>query len=150
MADTRITINGEQYDGPEAMPPDVRRLYEEAMRSLGPGVASGLGTHAHTAPLGGEVVVSRVVTVNERKFGSIDELPPEVRRMVDDARRGATSPVTRPETSVHVSVNLAEGSSPPASGLRPVSDLESTIRGIPGAVATLVILGLIAWYLLSR
>lgn len=149
MGDTKITINGRRYDSRESMPPDVRLIYEEAMRSLDPRVASGLGTHTHAAPLGGELVVNRVVHVNEHRYGSLDELPPEVRRMYDEAMRGATSPVTRPETSVHVSVNLADGPSR-SSGLRQVSDLESTIRGIPGAVATLVVLGLIAWYFLSR
>ena len=32
MANTKITINGQTYDGPEAMPPDVRHTYEKAMR----------------------------------------------------------------------------------------------------------------------
>ena len=41
MTSNRITINGQQYDSPEAMPPDVRRLYEEAMRTVRPSLASG-------------------------------------------------------------------------------------------------------------
>jgi len=38
---TRITINGQEYDSPEQMPPDVRQLYEQAMaraKAGGPGV----------------------------------------------------------------------------------------------------------------
>jgi len=154
MADSRITINGLHYDSPEAMPPDVRRAYEEALRTLGPGLATGGSTRVvteHSGRLGGDVVVNRVVTVNQRAYGNIEELPPEVRRMYEDAMRGATSPVTRPETSVHVSVNMTDDSSESNTrGLRQTSDLESTIRGIPEALATLVILALIAWYFLSR
>jgi hypothetical protein len=154
MADSRITINGQHYDSPEAMPPDVRRAYEEAMRTLGPGLAKGGSTRLlteHSGRLGGDVVVNHVVTVNQRTYGSIDELPPHVRRICEDALRSATSPVTRPETSVHVSVETTgSGAAPTRTGLRETSDLESTIRGIPEAVATLVILGLIAWYLLGR
>ena len=31
---TRITINGQEYDSPEQMPPDVRQLYEQAMAKV--------------------------------------------------------------------------------------------------------------------
>ena len=42
MAHTRITINGQHYDSPDAMPPDVRRLYDEAMRTMGASLAKGM------------------------------------------------------------------------------------------------------------
>lgn len=154
MASSRITINGQRYDSPDEMPPDVRRTYEEAVRALGPGPASGLTPGSRqvlaggSGAVGGDDVVKWGLTVNARTFGSIDELPPEVRRTYEDALRGATSPVKRPETIVHMSVNMAEPDT--RVGLRETSDLESTIRGIPGALAFVVILGLIAWFLLSR
>ena len=31
---TKITINGQQYDSPEQMPPDVRQAYEQAMEKV--------------------------------------------------------------------------------------------------------------------
>ena len=87
MANTRITINGQQYDNLEAMPPDVRRIYEEAMRTAGQSLASGQSggsTQVFTGRagqrLGASVVVNRVITVNNRTYRSIDELPPDVHR----------------------------------------------------------------------
>jgi hypothetical protein len=85
MAATRITINGQHYDSPDAMPPDVRRTYEEAMRTVGASPASGqdggstqvfmgqAGSH-----LGASLVVNKIITVNDRTYGSVDELPPDV------------------------------------------------------------------------
>ena len=156
MAESKITINGQHYDSPEAMPPDVRRTYEDAMRALRPALASGPSggstrvVTGHAGPLGGSVVVNRVVTVNDRTYGSLDELPTEARKMYEAAVRGATSTVSRPETSVHVSVEMSRPSESSMPGQRQTSDLESTIRGIPEALATLVILGLIVWFLLGR
>src|SRR6476661_4485505 len=91
MTNTRITINGQHYDSPEAMPPDVRRTYEDAMRAMVPSPASGPSGGStqvftgHAGPIGASVVVNRIITVNNRTYGSIDELPPDVRRLYDDA-----------------------------------------------------------------
>jgi hypothetical protein len=122
MANTRITVNGQQYDSPEAMPPDVRRMYEEAMRAWGASRAggSGGGTQVFTGqvdPLGSGLVVNRIVTVNDRTYGSVDELPPEVRKVYEDALAG-TSPQTTHPTSLHVSVNVS-GPSIRADPMRP-------------------------------
>jgi hypothetical protein len=32
---TRIVVNGQSYDSLDAMPPDVRRLYDDALATLG-------------------------------------------------------------------------------------------------------------------
>jgi len=167
MASAKITINGQQYDSPEAMPPDVRRTYEEAMRMVGPTLASepsdgrtqiltgraGLG-------IGGSLVVNRTTTVNEHTYGSVDELPPDVRKMYEDALQGSSAEKTRPKTSVHLSVNVGEPetqrfgdlSGSPTSAPLPIeqSTLESRIRNIPVSLAILVVVGLILWVLLGR
>src|SRR2546426_12685731 len=96
MTNTRITINGQQYDSPEAMPPDVRRTYEEAMRMVAPSLASGQSggsTQVFTGRagqhIGASVVVNKVITVNNRTYGSVDDLPPNVRQLYEDALKGA-------------------------------------------------------------
>src|SRR5438093_5837781 len=100
MTTRKITVNGQQYDSPEAMPPDVRRMYEEAMRTVGPSLASGLSggsTQVFTGRAGqslGASVVNRVITVNDRTYGSVDELPPDVRKLYEDALKGAAPEVT--------------------------------------------------------
>ena len=97
MTNHRITINGQQYDSPEAMPPDVRRTYEEAMRTVGPSLASGhsggstqVFTGRADQRINASVVVNRTITVNDRTYGSVDELPPDVRQLYEDALKGAT------------------------------------------------------------
>lgn len=166
MANTRITINGQQYDSPEAMPPDVRRTYDEAMRTLGPAMArgqSGGSTQVFTGragQLGASLVVNRVVTVNERTYGSVDELPPDVRKIYENALEGAAPPTAHPETSLHVSVNMAgpqgrtpdDRSRPPTTVPLPLepSLLESRIRDLPVSMAILIVMGLILWFLLGR
>src|SRR5882762_5224283 len=94
------------------MPPDVRRLYDEAMRTVAPSLASGQGggnTRVFTSQAGGfgaNVVVNRTITVNNRTYGSGDELPPDVRRLYENALKGTGQQATHPKTSLHVSVNL--------------------------------------------
>ena len=162
MANTRITINGQQYDSPDAMPPDVRRTYEEAMRTLGslPSGQSGGSTDVVTGRvghLGAEVVVNRTVTVNNRTPGSLDELPPDVRRQFEGALKGAQ---VRPRTSVHLSLNM-EGPQVRTLGdagkaRTPVplpiesTSTEATIRGLPMSLAFIVAIALVLWYLLGR
>ena len=162
MTINKITINGQQYDSPEAMPPDVRRLYEEAMRTLGPSLASGQSggsTQAFTGQtgrIGASVVVNRIITVNNRTYGSVDELPPEVRQLYDDAIKGAAP---HPKTSLHVSVNMTgpqvktlDASSTPTTPIpfpiEPSSN--SGLRNLPVSLGILVVIGLVLWVLLGR
>ena len=166
MANTKITINGQQYDSPEAMPPDVRRIYEEAMRSMGPSLPNGQSggtTQVFTGRagdrLGGSVIVNRTITVNNRTYGSLDELPPDVRQQFEDALKGGGLKM-RPRTSLHVSLNmegpqvrtLGDASKPQAPVPLPDdrSSIESKIRDVPVSLGILVIIGLVLWALLGR
>lgn len=165
MSINKITINGQKYDSPETMPPDVRRLYDEAMRTVGPSLASGLGggsTQVFTGQagdIGASLVVNRTITVNDRTYGNIDELPPDVRQHYQDAPKGAGSQATRPKTSLHLSVNMTrpqvpalDSSGPPTPLPLPIesSSLESRIRDLPVSLAILVLIGLVLWVLLGR
>jgi hypothetical protein len=161
MADTKITINGQQYDSPDAMPPEVRRMYEEAMKALAGGPSGG-STQVFTGQagqLGGKLVVNRVVTVNNRTYRSVDELPPGLRQQVEAALSGTAMQV-RPKTGLHVSVNMTgpqarslddpSMSRPPAPLPIEPSTLEARIRDIPVSLAILVVIGLVLWALLDR
>ena len=166
MASTKITINGQPYDSPEAMPPDVRRIYDEAMRSVGrslPIGESGGTTQVVSGGtgdrLGGSVIVNRTITVNDRTYGSLDELPPDVRQQFEDAFKGAGMKM-RPRTSLHVSLNregpqargLVDAGKPPTHVPLPVepSTLESRIRDIPVSLAILFLIALALWMLFGR
>jgi len=166
MSKTRITVNGRRYDSPETMPPEVRRMYEEAMRLMARPRASGQpgeSTQVFTGqagPFGASMVVNRVITVNDRSYGSIDELPPDMRKLYEAARTTASGEVTpQPKSGVHVSINLTEskgrafddaGRSPAPAPLPIDSSTESRIRGFPEYLAVLVGIGLVLWFLLGR
>jgi hypothetical protein len=165
MTESKITINGQHYDSPEAMPPDVRRTYDDAMRAAGSSLASaqtGGSTQVFTGHagdhIGASLVVNRIVTVNNRRYGSVDQLPSDVRQLYDDAIKGAGPQATHPKTSLHISVNLtgpqvrapgdSSGSQPPLP-IEP-SSTESRIRDIPVSLAILTVIALILWSLLGR
>jgi hypothetical protein len=166
MAENKITINGQEYDSPEAMPPDVRRMYDAAMRTMSASLASGQSgesTQVFTGRagdhIGASMVVNRVVTVNKRTFGSAGELPPDVRQQYEDALKAADPQATHPKFSLHVSVNVGKtggGTLGDPSGMSPTplpiedSSTESKIRGLPMSLAILVVIGLVLWALLGR
>ena len=166
MTINKITINGQQYDSPEAMHPDVRRMYDEAMRTVGSSLAGGQGggsTQVFTGqagPVGGSVVVNRVITVNNRTYGSVDELPPDVRQQYEDALKAATPLMTHPKTSLHLSVNfggpevrgLDDASRPPMpTPMVPIEPSSSeSIRKFPMSLAIITLVGLVLWALLGR
>ncbi|MGH7741611.1 MAG: hypothetical protein ACRENS_06260 [Candidatus Eiseniibacteriota bacterium] len=160
MAKTRITINGQEYENPEAMPPSVRQKYEEAMRLIGPSLAggpSGGSTRVFTTGLGKgadvNLTVNQIVTVNGRTYGSVHELPPELRKQYEDALKGSTP--HSPKTSVHLSLNVdgpqvrhrgdyAKSPDPPPLPIE-ASTLVERIRQIPVSLAIIVVIALILW-----
>jgi len=164
----RITINGQHYDNPDEMPPDVRRLYEQAMRTAESSLSggqSGGSTQVFTSKagdLGASLVVNRTVIVNDRTYGSVDELPPDVRRLYDDAVKSGNQQTgtAHPKTSFHVSVNFggsqgrtgADSTRPGSPVPLPVesSHLESDIRRLPLSLAILIGIALVLWAFLGR
>lgn len=162
MAGTRITINGQHYDSVDAMPPDVRRTYEEALRAMGSlanGQAGG-DTQVLTGKagdVGASLVVNRTVVVNHQTYGGLDKLPPDVRQQFESAMKGGGASV-RPKTSVHLSLNVGQHPQIPyldANTPKPPISIESSrldakIRDIPVKVAMWVAIGLILWALLGR
>jgi hypothetical protein len=81
----KIVLNGKEYDGVESMPPDVRRDYEAVLESLqatgGEEVLSLLksGEHANIK------ASLREIVVNGKSYGSVDEMPADVRRTYEEA-----------------------------------------------------------------
>ena len=91
---TRIEVNGVEYGSVEEMAPDVRRLYEEAMRQLrergpgGPDATPGSpeqpGVKVHAT-----VRTKRRLIVNGEEVANLDELPEGVRDLVRSALAAA-------------------------------------------------------------
>jgi len=164
MTSNRITINGQQYDNPESMPPDVRRIYEQAMRMAGTSLAGAQSDGktsvftSHVGHIGASAVVNQIITVNNRTYGSIDELPPDVRQFYDDALKVAGPQATHPKISMNVSVNLTgpkgrtlgDPSSPSMPPLPIEPSSNESLRRLPISLAIAIFVALIFWALWGR
>jgi hypothetical protein len=114
MSPAKIRINGREYDTPEAMPPDVRKLYEDAMRQVGPSLADQDGNGIPDIFEGkgsgrAGTFISNRITVNNKTYASVDELPPDVRKLYDEAMsRAGGSPVVK-KSEIHFSFGISPG-----------------------------------------
>jgi hypothetical protein len=87
----KIVFNGREYDGVEAMPPDVRRQYDDVLRLL---ADSGQTPGGPTAPDGRKRVnvkmtVRRRLVVNGKEYDGVEQLPPQLRAAYERATGGA-------------------------------------------------------------
>jgi len=161
---TRITLNGRVYDGPESMPPEARRRYEDILRraslavaqgEAGRSVASGQGSHE--APTSVNLRVRDQIILNGQEYAGAEAMPPAAREQYESALR-----LTRGGRGLHVShdgasvtVRLSHGDElggvgsgrPTGSGSR---SLESTLRTLFFVLAATVATALVLWGLLGR
>jgi len=89
----KFVVNGTEYDSPDAMPPDVRREYERALRlvaDMGKGGGPS-GTTDKTVETRQDGVSVKVhtkqvkYTVDGKTYDDLAQLPPEVRARVEQA-----------------------------------------------------------------
>jgi len=78
----KIVVNGREYDGIEQMPLEVRQQYLQAVRAMGDADGDGV-PDVLEKPGSSNVVVRESIIYNGREYKSRDELPPEVRDMLD-------------------------------------------------------------------
>jgi len=145
----KIVFNGAEYDSVEAMPPDVRAQYNEVLESLkktgGDEVLSALQrVSSGTGGLSETIVTThREIVVNGKKYGSVGEMPPDVRHLYEKAlaKAGAGAGLNRPSSG-------ALRPPPPP----PVIEEGQTRQG-GGVLRILIWMALgaaIAWWLLRR
>jgi len=107
----KIVFNGQEYDGVDAMPADVRKQYENVMRLLSDSDRSELETRVQGG-VGRRIVnvkanVRTRIVVNGKEYGSVAELPPGVRSAYERALAGTGgggggdggAPAGRPDSS---------------------------------------------------
>jgi len=72
------------------MPPDVRQAYEAALASLSKSLEGGGGLVSLLEHGAGTSIKAtfREIVVNGKKYGSVDEMPPEIRRTYEEAMAG--------------------------------------------------------------
>ena len=84
----KIIFNGQEYDSPEAMPPEVRQLYQMAAGLLADRDQNGVPDifeGAEAAPA--RVLQSTQFIVDGKAYSSLDELPAEARQKYEQAMR---------------------------------------------------------------
>src|SRR5690554_5728294 len=94
-----IVIDGKTYHSVEEMPADVRRLYEQAMRSFG-GATDAFGSAAsvlkdtdqdgvpdifENLTTGSTVIRSTKIIVDGPEYNDLDSLPPTARARYEEA-----------------------------------------------------------------
>ena len=160
-----ITINGQHYDSPEAMPPDVRRLYEDALRTIESSRAAGTDRDSTQVLTGSalpgvktSIVIRKTFSVNGRTYSSLDEMPPNVRQRVESGLRTAqatTAPAIRDQ---HLALEIGKPqlqihfSGPSPSQPRPMqpSSMDSGAREFLTQLVFWVVVALILWALMGR
>jgi len=101
---TTITVNGQTYKSVEEMPPDVRKIYESMMARLtedkdGDGVPNVL--QGKVAGVNSVVQKSTRSVVLSKQYNSPDEVPPELRQLIDSAQAKLGQPGLRVTSTVN-------------------------------------------------
>lgn len=127
----KIVVNGNTYESPEQMPPDVRALYDKAMaqETAHPGVIKRSGK----------------VTFNGTEYENPDQMPPEIRQLYDDALKALhlqSASKAGSEFGVRTAT-VAPRRSPGPAGYNPVQKTSSAARLVTMAAVGLTLLLLI-------
>ena len=83
---TKIVFNGTEYDTLDAMPPDVRRAFEQAMHGISSGFGDADGNGMPDGLEGGAPQISIMtsgagqVEANGQMVSGLDQVPPEARQ----------------------------------------------------------------------
>ena len=158
----KITVNGVTYDSIEALPADVRRVYEQAMAKL-PGLADRDGDGVPDI-LQGEglsvrhgITVRKKLVVNGTTYDDECAMPPDVRRTYETAMRAvrAGEPTVK-RNEIKLSFEFRKGSEVPPSSqsgsntpmLRPIEPSDPFGKGFRVALTIAACIGaVVIWYL---
>jgi len=81
----KIVFNGQEYDGVDAMPPAVRRQYEDVMRLVRGEVESLVVPGSQSTVIKVTTNVRTRIVVNGKEYRSVDEMPAQVRAAYERA-----------------------------------------------------------------
>jgi len=159
----KINFNGQEYDSPAAMPPEVRQMYQMMINMLADNNQDGMpdifaGSTGDGAPT---LFQTTQFIVDGKTYSSLDELPPEARQKYEqelgrfDANRNGI-----PDLLEHSPFGTVAQPAAAPPGAQPYQEPKVTVIGdsqptsramillVAGAVV--VVLVIVAWYLLSR
>jgi len=144
---TRIVFNGQEYDGVESMPAEVRQEYERVLGALGAEdrskVEAALG---HGAGLKLNVTVHRKFRVGGKEYESVDAMPADVRAQYERAL--AANPSLQDTSTSFPRPSISRGAVPTVP---PAIDADDSRRGTLVRIALWVVAGVVILiWLLSR
>jgi len=87
---TRIIFNGQEYSSPEAMPEDVRKMYQEALARFADADHNGIPDLLEGHGDGSKTLIgieNSSITVNGKTYGSVAEMPGFARFLFEQAMR---------------------------------------------------------------
>ena len=122
----KIVFNGQEYASVDAMPPDVRKQYDDVMQMLSDSDRSGLARRVINV----KTSAKTRITVNGKEYHSAAELPPDLRAAYEKALAGATG-------------GLAAASPTPADDDRASGRAWRIVMWVAGGL-------LIAWWVITR
>ena len=83
---TRIMFNGKEYPSAEAMPEDVRKVYQQALAQLADADHNGIPDALEHGGAGNVIgIQNSSITVNGKTYGSVGEMPALVRFLYEQA-----------------------------------------------------------------
>jgi hypothetical protein len=93
---TKITVNGVEYDSADAMPPDVRRTYEEMLAKFSDLAQSGGGVapevvQGQFGPVKYMTTVQKKFVVNGKTYENEESMPPDVRQAYELGMRAVNA-----------------------------------------------------------
>jgi hypothetical protein len=143
----KIVFNGQEYDGVESMPADVRQEYEKILGALGAAdrdkVATALG---QGAGLKLNVTVHREFRIGGKEYESVAAMPADVRAAYERAL--AANPSLQDTSTSFPKPSISPGAMPTVP---PPIDADDARRGTLVRIALWVVVALVALvWLLSR
>lgn len=109
---TKITVNGIDYESVDAMPPDVRKVYEDTMAkfaSLGPAQGdkpSEVVYEGHAGPVHYTTAVRKQIVVNGKSYESEESMPPDVRQAYQLGMRTLSADPTLKKNEIKMSIQV--------------------------------------------
>ena len=99
---TRIVFNGREYAGPEAIPADVRKAYQELLDQLQDKDQDGIPDVLQGGGAGNVLgTLQTSVTFNGRNLDDVGGLPAPMRRLIENAMGHASSRDDAPTEEPH-------------------------------------------------
>jgi hypothetical protein len=87
---TRIIFNGQEYASPEAMPEEVRKMYQQALAQFADADHNGIPDVLEGRGDGTKAVIgiqNSSITVNGKTYGNVEEMPGFARFLYEQAMR---------------------------------------------------------------